>query len=108
MALRVDDCRTLSFLTYSRGHRIDLPPAIVIFRNMTGVNERILAVIRGFLELSPDEQGQAMEILSEYYIADASARESFVSAAREFASDAPNGRGDLPRADVAPRHHKIY
>jgi hypothetical protein len=74
---------------------------------MTGVNDRVLAVIRDFLELSDDEQGHAMEILSEYYIADASARESFVSAAREFASDPPNG-GGLPRADVAPRHHKIY
>ena len=75
---------------------------------MTGVNDKVLNVLRGFLELSDDEQGQAMEVLSEYYIADASARENFVSAAREFASDAPDRDSDLPRADVAPRHHKIY
>jgi hypothetical protein len=75
---------------------------------MTGVNDQVLSVIRAFLELSDDEQGQAMEVLSEYYIADASARESFVSAAREFASEAPNDREGPPRADVTPRHHKIY
>lgn len=75
---------------------------------MTGVNDRILAVIRAFVELSDDEQGQAMDVLSEYYIADASAREKFVSAAREFASDPPKGMRELPRADVAPRHHRIY
>jgi len=75
---------------------------------MTGVNDRILAVIRTFLDLSDDEQGQAMEILSEYYIADGAARQSFVSQARQFASGPPDGKGDLPRADVQPRHHKIY
>jgi hypothetical protein len=75
---------------------------------MTGINDKVLAVIRTFLDLSDDEQAQAMEILSEYYIADGKARQSFVSLARQFASGAREGNGDPPRADVQPRHHKIY
>ena len=75
---------------------------------MTGVNDKILAVIRSFLDLSDAERGQAMEILSEYYIADAAAREKFVSAVRKFATYPPDRDLDLPRADVKPRHHKMY
>jgi len=76
---------------------------------MTGVNDRVLGVIRTFLDLSDDEQSQAMEVLSEYYIADKGARQSFVAQAREFASDVEKSGGDnMPRADIRPRHHKIY
>ena len=75
---------------------------------MTGINDKVLAMIRGFLALSDDEQGQAMEILSEYYIADPSARKNFLSAAQEFASDATQTSRELPRANVKPRHHKVY
>lgn len=75
---------------------------------MTGVNDKVLAVIRNFLDLSDDDQGHAMEILSEYYIADASVRGNFLSQARRFASDQAEDNADIPRADVKPRHNKIY
>jgi hypothetical protein len=75
---------------------------------MTGLNNKVLGVIRNFLDLSDQEQAQAMEVLSEYYIADASARDIFVSAVREFASDLTDRRSDPPQADVKVRHHKMY
>jgi hypothetical protein len=75
---------------------------------MTGVNDRVLAVIRGFLDLSDDEQGQTMEVLSEYYIADSSARRNFVSEVRKFASAPASSTRELPRADIRSRHNKIY
>jgi hypothetical protein len=74
---------------------------------MTGVNDKVLRVIRGFLDLSDNEQGQAMEVLSEYYIADSSARGKFVTAIRDFARDGADDV-ELPKADLKPRHHKIY
>ncbi|MFL6373053.1 MAG: hypothetical protein ACJ73D_00150 [Pyrinomonadaceae bacterium] len=75
---------------------------------MTGINNKVLAVIRGFLDLSDDDQGHAMEILSEYYIADASARDNFLSEARRFTSRDTGDSSEIPHADVKPRHHKIY
>jgi hypothetical protein len=48
-----------------------------------------------------------MEILSEYYIADSSARGKFVKAIRDFARDGSDDV-EMPRADLKLRHHKIY
>jgi hypothetical protein len=74
---------------------------------MIGVNDKVVGVIRSFLDLCDKDQGQAMEVLSEYYIADSDARGKFVSAVRDFARDSSN-KTDFPKADLKPRHHKMY